>query len=87
MIRILDRDMRTVSYSQNLRGILAYSGKNTVERVDIWPRANGNSTVGIAWENGSTAIFDFASFTVCKSFFEKRARFNSNIKIHQGVAA
>lgn len=82
MIKIHDINMRTVSTSRNLRGILEYTRKNTVERVDIWPNSNG-AQVGIAWHNGSTCITDFADATVCAQFFRHRIARFPNVIIHE----
>lgn len=82
MIKIYDADMRTASTSRNLRGLLEYTRKNEVERVDIWPNKNG-AQFGVTWRNGASCMSDFADSTVCKAFFAKRKAFNHNIIIHE----
>ena len=81
MVKIYDKDLRTISTSRNLRGILEYTRKNTIDRVDIWPTESG-AQFGITWLNGSFCISDFADAMVCKAFFAKRKTFNHNIIIH-----
>ena len=85
MIKICDKDLRCVSNSKNLLGIIEYTRAHAVERVDIWPRKDGEALVGIAWENGSTTTVDFASFVVAKEFFKSRRRFGHPI-IHNQPA-
>lgn len=81
MIIIRDKDMNVVSRSNNLRGILDYSRKNEVERVDIWPNDNG-AQFGISWVNGSSCIDDFASAKLCAQFFRHRLDRFKHVKIH-----
>lgn len=81
MVIIRDKDMKVVSRSNNLRGILDYSRRNTVERVDIWPNPNG-AQFGIAWTDGSSCIDDFADAKVCAQFFRHRLETFRWVKIH-----
>ena len=78
MITIYDASLRAVNRSQNLRGILDYTRTHTVDRLDLWPK-NDKCQVGITWANGSSTCFDFASFTVCKRFFESRKQFGAPV--------
>ena len=75
MITIRDRDFRIVSSSRNLRGIIDYSRRHIVERVDIWPHASGTAQLGITWTNGASVITDFQSSTVCEQWCASRRRF------------
>lgn len=84
MVKIYDKDLRTVSTSRNLRGILEYTRKNTVERVDIWPNKSG-AQFGITWSNGSSCISEFADATVCAQFFRHRIARFPVIKIHSAI--
>jgi len=86
MITIYDANMRAVARSRNLRGILTYSRKCTVQRVDIWPAKNGAAQCGIEWVDGATTITDFASFDVCQQWFMSRPKFSWAVRIHDGGA-
>lgn len=72
---IRDADFKIVSRSRNLRGILDYSRKHLVERVDIWQGAAGGAQLGIVWLSGASVITDFACFEVCKSWCAARRNF------------
>lgn len=72
---IRDIDFQVASRSRNLRGILEYSRRHPVERVDIWEARGGAAQLGIAWSNGSTCVTDFASFEVCKRWCAARRNF------------
>jgi hypothetical protein len=73
---IRDRDFKPVNVSRNLRGIISSSGRNAVERVDVWPSKSGDGAqLGVTWTNGSSVITDFASFKVCKAWCAARRSF------------
>lgn len=75
MVIIRDTDGCIVSRSKNLRGILDYSRRHIVERVDIWPHVSGTAQLGVTWINGASVITDFQSFTVCRQWCTSRRRF------------
>ena len=84
-IIIRDRNFKIVSRSRNLRGIMEYSRrKSTAYRIDLYRGKNGWSggQFGIAWHDGSTAICDFADFSIMESFAKKRTFKGAEIKIH-----
>lgn len=76
-IVIRDSSMRPVSTSKNLRGLLDYTRRNRVNRVDIWPDKvpRTGALVGIEWTNGATTTFTFESLVVCQQWFAARKRF------------
>lgn len=78
---IRDADGHVVSRSRNLRGILEYSRRVPVERIDIWRNPDETAQLGITWTNGSSTITDFASFNVCKQWCASRRNF-SGAPIH-----
>jgi hypothetical protein len=87
-VTIRDRDMRIVSTSRNLRGILGFSRTHVVERIDIWPGAAGGAQLGITWMDGASCITDFASFTLCKDWVSRRrVFFGAQVVVHATAKA
>lgn len=79
MIIIRDKAGRAVSRSKNLRGILDYSRKNEVERVDLYP----GPQLGIAWKNGASMLADFADATVMRAWVDRFVKYrNVPVKEH-----
>ena len=72
---IRDVDFKPVRASRNLRGIMEYTRKHAVQRVDIWPGKDGGAQLGIAWLDGASCITDFASAHVCKQWCAARRAF------------
>lgn len=68
MIVIYDRDLKPVSRSRNLRGILSYPSQ--VERVDIW-----GAQLGVTWTDGASTITDFADPAVLREWVRARRIF------------
>lgn len=69
MITIYDRDLRVVSRSKNLRGIMRYPA--TVERVDVW----WPGQLGVTWTDGASTITTFADHSVLLAWIKARRIF------------
>ena len=76
-VLIVDIGLNAISRSRNLRGILDYSRRNPVERIDLYGQPLGAGLLGITWINGSSVITEFASFSVMREWTRDRAVFHS----------
>ena len=72
---IRDAEFYVVSTTKNLRGIIEYSRRHRVERVDIWPGKDGGAQLGITWSDDASTITDFVDSTVCREWCAKRRNF------------
>jgi hypothetical protein len=68
MIIIYDHDLKAVSRSRNLRGILRYP--SPVERVDLW-----GAQLGVTWTDGASVITTFADPAVLRDWVRARRIF------------
>ncbi len=78
MINIRDRDMKLIRNSRNLRGVLEHSKRHEVVRIDLWRHRHdapdGSVQIGMEWDDGSSTIFEFASYAVACKWFAVRRR-------------
>lgn len=60
MIRIRDAEGVILATGRDPSIVTDRCTRETLQRVDIWPRGNGSATVGVVWQDESFALMDWA---------------------------
>lgn len=85
MVIIYDSNMKPVSHSRNLRGILDYSRKHAVAKVRLTQYKIVGGMLHIEWMNGATVCTIFASWTVLKSWVRGRKNLRGALLVVNGM--
>ena len=89
MIKILDRDLRVISKSRNLRCIVARSREIQPTRVDVYlDERLCKGQLGIVWEDESFVITDFDNNKALERYVSKAHWKNgAQVVTHRRIAA
>lgn len=71
MVQII-KNSRVVSQSKNLRGIVAYARQVKLASIVIQPKPDLSASLAISWVDGATCFTNFASYTVCQHWCNKK---------------